>query len=109
MARTLTWPVGTGGGSGDVLKPVTGLIAGCGGLSFALHAGCEWWKSPWVKMDAPIVKAIQELAPGAQVSFAGNRDEQEPFRAYSKQEIDEAAALAAKSDVVVVVVNQPAG
>ena len=101
--------VGTGGGSGDVLKPVTGLIAGCGGLSFALHAGCEWWKSPWVKVDAPIVKAIQELAPGAQVSFAGNRDEQEPFRAYSKQEIDEAAALAAKSDVVVVVVNQPAG
>jgi len=101
--------VGTGGGSGDVLKPVTGSIAGCGGLSFALHAGCDWWKSPWVKLDVPIVRAIQELAPGAQVSFAGNRDEQEPFRAYSRQEIDEAAALAAKSDVAVVVVNQPAG
>jgi beta-glucosidase len=101
--------VGTGGGSGDTLKPVTGFIAGCGGLTFASHAGCDWWKSPWVKLDAPIVKAIQELAPGAQVSFAGNGDEQEPFRAYSRQEIDEAAALAAKSDVTVVVVNQPAG
>jgi beta-glucosidase len=101
--------VGTGGGSGDVLKPVTGFIAGCGGLTFASHGGCDWWKSPWVKLDAPIVKAIQELAPGAQVTFAGNRDEQEPFRAYSRQEIEEAAALAAKSDVAVVVVNQPAG
>jgi beta-glucosidase len=101
--------VGTGGGSGDVLKPVTGYIAGCGGLTFGLHAGCDWWKSPWVKPEVPLVQAIQELAPGAQVTFAGNRDEQEPFRAYSMQEIDEAAALAARSDVAVVVVDQPAG
>lgn len=101
--------VGTGGGSGDVLKPVTGFIAGCGGLTFGLHGGCDWWKSTWVKPGVPIVKAIRELATGVQVSFAGNRDEQEPFRAYSKGEIEEATALAAKSDVVVVVVNQPAG
>ena len=101
--------VGTGGGSGDVLDPVTGFISGCGGLVFGRHAGCEWWKSPWVKPDVTIVKAIQELAPGAAVGFAGNRDEQEPFRAYSSQEIADAAALAAKSDVAVVVVNQPAG
>ncbi len=101
--------VGTGGGSGDVLKPVTGYIAGCGGLAFGTHAGCDWWKSPWVKPDVPIVKAIQEMAPGAQVNFAGNRDELEPFRAYSNQEIAEAAALAARSDVAIVVVDQPAG
>lgn len=101
--------VGTGGGSGDVLKPVTGTLAGCGGLAFGGHAGCEWWKTPWVKNEVPIVKALQELAPGAQVTFAGNRDEQEPFRAYSQQEINEAAAHAAKSDVAVVVVDQPAG
>jgi beta-glucosidase len=43
------------------------------------------------------------------VSFARNQDEQEPFRAYSKLEIDAAAALAAKSDVAIVVVDQPAG
>jgi beta-glucosidase len=43
------------------------------------------------------------------VTFAGNREQAEPFRAYSKLEIDEAVALAAKSDVAVVVVNQPAG
>lgn len=101
--------VGTGGGSGNVLKPVTGGIDGCGGLGFGSEGGCEWWRSPWIKLDTPIVKAIQELAPGAKVTFAGNRDEQAPFRAYSKQEIEEAAALAAKSDVAVVVVNQPAG
>ena len=101
--------VGTGGGSGDTLMPVSGFIAGCGGLSFGLHAGCDWWKSPWLNLNVPIVKAIQELAPNAAVSYAGNEDEQEPFRAYSKGEIDEAAAMSAKSDVAVVVVDQPAG
>jgi len=49
------------------------------------------------------------LLPNAKVSFAGNREEIAPFRAYSKSEIDEAVALAAKTDVAVVVVNQPAG
>jgi beta-glucosidase len=101
--------VATGGGSGDVEKPVSGGFKGCGGLAFALHAGCEWWRSPWIKLDVPIVKAIQELAPNAKVAFAGSQDEQEPFRAYSQLEIDAAAALAAKSDVAIVVVNQPAG
>src|SRR5258708_36981458 len=61
------------------------------------------------KLDVPIVKAIQDAAPNAKVSFAGNREEIAPFRAYSKSEIDEAVALAAKTDVAVVVVNQPAG
>jgi beta-glucosidase len=101
--------VGTGGGSADTLKPVTGFISSCRGLIFAQHGGCEWWRSPWLKLQVPIVKAIQELAPSAKVSFAGNQDEQEPFRAYSKPEIDAAVALAAKSDVAIVVVNQPAG
>jgi beta-glucosidase len=101
--------VATGGGSGDTLMPVTGFIAGCGGLSFGLHAGCDWWKSPWVKPGVSIVAAIQALAPEAAVNYAGNRDQQEPFRAYSKGEIDEAMALAARSDVAVVVVDQPAG
>jgi beta-glucosidase len=101
--------VGTGGGSADTLKPVTGFISSCRGLIFAQHGGCDWWKSPWLKLQVPIVKAIQELAPSAKVSFAGNQDEQEPFRAYSKPEIDAAVALAAKSDVAIVVVNQPAG
>jgi beta-glucosidase len=62
-----------------------------------------------LKLDVPIVKAVQELAPSAKVSFAGNQDEQEPFRAYSKLEIDAAVSLAAKSDVAIVVVDQPAG
>jgi beta-glucosidase len=101
--------VGTGGGSGDTMKPATGFISDCGGLRFGTHAGCEWWRTPLLKLEVPIVKAIQELAPNATVVFAGNKDEMEPFRAYSKPEIDEAVALAAKSDVAVVVVNQPAG
>jgi beta-glucosidase len=101
--------VGTGGGSGDTLKPVTGLISSCHGLIFGHHAGCDWWRTPWLKLDMPIVKEIQELAPAAKVRFARNQDEQEPFRAYSKLEIDAAAALAAKSDVAIVVVDQPAG
>jgi beta-glucosidase len=101
--------VGTGGGSADTLKPVWGFISSCRGLIFAQHGGCDWWKSPWLKLQVPIVKAIQELAPSAKVSFAGNQDEQEPFRAYSKLEIDAAVELAAKSDVAIVVVNQPAG
>jgi beta-glucosidase len=101
--------VATGGGSGDVEKPAIGGFKGCGGLAFGLHAGCEWWRSPWIKLDTPIVKAIQELAPNTKVTYAGNQDEQEPFRAYSQLEIDSATALAAKSDVAIVVVNQPAG
>jgi len=101
--------VGTGGGSGDTMLPATGSLSDCGGLRFGMHAGCDWWRTPWLKLDVPIVKAIQELAPNAKVTFAGNREQAEPFRAYSKPEIDEAVALAAKSDVAVVVVNQPAG
>lgn len=49
--------VATGGGSGDVEKPVNGGFKGCGGLAFALYAGCEWWRSPWIKLDTPILKA----------------------------------------------------
>jgi beta-glucosidase len=101
--------VGTGGGSGDTMDPVTGAFSNCGGLRFGAHAGCDWWRTPWLKIDVPIVKAIQQLAPNAKVSFGGNNEELEPFRAYSKPEIDEAVALATKSDVAIVVVNQPAG
>ena len=101
--------VGTGGGSADTLKPVTGFISSCRGLIFAQHGGCDWWRSPWLKLPVPIVQAIQELAPSAKVGFAGNQDEQEPFRAYSKPEIEAAVALAAQSDLAIVVVNQPAG
>ncbi len=101
--------VGTGGGSGDTLDPVSGFLTDCGGLQFGLHAGCDWWRTPWLKLAVPIVKAVQELAPDAAVKFAGNRDLNDPYRAYSKQEIDDAAALAAKSDVAIVVVDQPAG
>jgi len=101
--------VGTGGGSGDTMKPVTGSLSDCGGLRFGMHAGCDWWRTPWLKLDVSIVKAVQELAPNAKVIFGGNKEQAEPFRAYSKPEIDEAVALAAKSDVAVVIVNQPAG
>ena len=101
--------VGTGGGSGDTMDPVTGFLSDCGGLRFGMHAGCDWWRTPWLKLDVSIVKAVQELAPNANVIFGGNKEQAEPFRAYSKPEIDEAVALAAKSDVVVVIVNQPAG
>jgi beta-glucosidase len=101
--------VGTGGGSGDTMDPVSGFFKNCDGLQFGLHAGCEWWRTPWLKLDVPIVKAIQDAAPNAKVSFAGNREEIAPFRAYSKSEIGGAVALAAKTDVAVVVVNQPAG
>jgi beta-glucosidase len=34
---------------------------------------------------------------------------QSPFRAYTQQAIDQAAALASESDVAIVVVAQPAG
>jgi beta-glucosidase len=43
------------------------------------------------------------------VSFAGNSDQQTPFRTYTQTEIDQAAALASHSDVAIVVVAQPAG
>jgi beta-glucosidase len=98
-----------GGGSGDTRHPVTGSFAACGALVFGTHAGCGWWPNPWLKLDVPILKAIQDLAPKAQVSFAGNQDEKEPFRAYAKAEIEEAAALARRSDLAIVVVAQPAG
>ncbi|MEX3960092.1 glycoside hydrolase family 3 C-terminal domain-containing protein [Trinickia sp. EG282A] len=99
----------TGGGSGNTRDPVTGSFAGCGGLTFGSSTGCNWWTNPWLKLDVPIVNAIQALAPTAQVSFAGNSDQQSPFRAYTPQEIAQAAALAGQSDVAIVVVAQPAG
>ncbi|AOJ65725.1 glycosyl hydrolase [Burkholderia ubonensis] len=99
----------SGGGSGNTRDPVTGSFAGCGGLAFGASAGCSWWRNPWTKVDVPIVAAIRALAPAAQVTFAGNSDQQAPFRAYTQQEIDQAAALAARSDVAIVVVAQPAG
>jgi beta-glucosidase len=99
----------TGGGSGNTRDPVTGAFAGCGGLTFGTSTGCSWWTNPWLKLNTPIVAAIRALAPSAQVSFAGNSDQQTPFRAYTQQEIDQAAALAGRSDVAIVVVAQPAG
>ncbi|MFM0009500.1 glycoside hydrolase family 3 C-terminal domain-containing protein [Paraburkholderia sediminicola] len=99
----------TGGGSGNTRDPVAGAFAGCGGLTFGTSTGCSWWTNPWLKLNTPIVAAIRALAPSAQVSFAGNSDQQTPFRAYTQQEIDQAAALAARSDVAIVVVAQPAG
>ncbi|CAB3714582.1 beta-glucosidase [Paraburkholderia rhynchosiae] len=99
----------TGGGSGNTRDPVTGSFAGCGGLTFATSSGCSWWSNPWLKLSTPIVAAIQALAPSAQVSFAGNSDQQTPFRTYTQQEIDQAVALASRSDVAVVFVAQPAG
>ncbi|WGS46475.1 glycoside hydrolase family 3 C-terminal domain-containing protein [Burkholderia sp. JSH-S8] len=99
----------SGGGSGNTRNPVTGSFAGCGGLAFGTSTGCSWWRNPWLKVDVPIVAAIRALAPAAQVTFAGNSDQQAPFRAYTQQEIDQAAALAARSDVAIVVVAQPAG
>ncbi|CAB3793358.1 hypothetical protein LMG28614_03702 [Paraburkholderia ultramafica] len=99
----------TGGGSGNTRDPVTGSFAGCGGLTFGTSTGCSWWTNPWLKLDTPIVAAIRALAPSAQVSFAGNSDQQNPFRTYTQQEIEQAAALASHSDVAVVVVAQPAG
>lgn len=99
----------TGGGSGNTRDPVTGNFSGCGGLVFGTSTGCGWWTNPWLKLNAPIVKAVQALAPSAQVSFAGNTDQTQPFRAYTQQEIDSAVALARQSDVAIVVVAQPAG
>jgi beta-glucosidase len=99
----------TGGGSGNTRDPVTGAFAGCGGLTFGTSTGCSWWTNPWLKLNTPIVAAIRALAPSAQVSFAGNSDQQSPFRTYTQQEINQAAALAAGSDVAIVVVAQPAG
>ncbi|CAN7351045.1 glycoside hydrolase family 3 C-terminal domain-containing protein [Trinickia sp. LjRoot230] len=99
----------TGGGSGNTRAPYSGNFAGCGGLTFGTATGCSWWTNPWLKLDVPIAKAIQTLAPTAQVSFAGNSDQQAPFRAYTQQEIDQAVALAKQSDVAVVVVAQASG
>ncbi|RKP45945.1 beta-glucosidase family protein [Trinickia fusca] len=99
----------TGGGSGDTRDPVTGAFAGCGGLTFGSSTGCQWWSNPWLKLDVPIVKAIQALVPGASVTYAGSSDQQTPFRAYTQQEIDDAVALAQRSDVAIVVVTQSSG
>jgi len=98
-----------GGGSGDVRKPHTGTFAGCGGMAHNGHADCGWWPNPWLKIETPITKAIADLAPQAKVSFAGNQDETESFRAYSKDEIAAAVELAKKSDVAIVFAAQPAG
>lgn len=74
----------SGGGSGNTRDPVTGSFAGSGGLQFGTTSGCGWWHNPWLKLDTPIVAAIQQLAPNAQVAFAGNSDQQQPFRAYTQ-------------------------
>jgi beta-glucosidase len=99
----------TGGGSADTFHPVTGAFAGCGGLRFAKTDGCGWWRSPWLKVDVPLTKALQQLSPSSIVSFAGNRDENAPFRDYTPDEIRDAVALARNADVAIVVVAQPAG
>lgn len=98
-----------GGGSGNTRDPVNGAFAGCGGLTFPSGPGCHWWSNPWLKANTTIVQAIQQLAPAAQVTFAGNSDQNNPFVAYTQQQIDAAVALASKSDVAIVVVAQPAG
>jgi beta-glucosidase len=99
----------SGGGSADTMHPVTGSFQGCDGLEFVDHNGCGWWRSPWLRIPIPITKAIQELSPTSKVEFSGVRDEQAPFRAYSPCEIADAASLARKSDVAIVVVAQAAG
>ncbi len=45
--------VGTGGGSGDTMDPVTGFLSDCGGLRFGMHAGCDWWRTPWLSSMFP--------------------------------------------------------
>jgi beta-glucosidase len=99
----------TGGGSGNTRDPVTGAFAGCGGLVFPAGRGCSWWTNPWLKVNSSIVQAVQQLAPGATVKFAGNSDQNNPFVAYTQEQIDSAVALASKSDIAIVVVAQPAG
>ncbi|HTH59937.1 MAG TPA: glycoside hydrolase family 3 C-terminal domain-containing protein [Paraburkholderia sp.] len=99
----------TGGGSGNTRDPVTGNFSGCGGLSFPRQTGCSWWTNPWLKLPVPIVAAIQKLAPNAQVNFAGNTDQANPYAAYTQAQIDQAVALAKQSDVAIVVVAQESG
>jgi len=99
----------SGGGSADTMHPVTGSFSGCEGLEFVDHNGCGWWRNPWLKIPVPLMNAIREVTPASEVEFSGVRDEQVPFRAYSPGEIADAAALARKSDVAIVVVAQPAG
>lgn len=98
-----------GGGSGNTRDPVTGAFAGCGGLTFPSGTGCHWWPVPWLKVNPTIVQSIQQMAPNATVTYAGNTDQNNPFVAYTQQQIDAAVALASKSDVAIVVVVQPAG
>jgi beta-glucosidase len=99
----------TGGGSGNTRDPVTGTLPGCGGLTFRAETGCGWWTPVWMKVPVPIVKAIQQSAPRATVTFAGHSDPDNPFRAYTADEIAKAAAAAKQADVAVVVVTQAAG
>jgi beta-glucosidase len=99
----------TGGGSADPFDPVSGSFSDCSGLSFVKHDGCGWWPNPWLKLDVPILNAIQGQAPAAKVTFAGNGDATAPFRPYTKAEIDRAVELAHHSDVAVVFVTQSAG
>ncbi|MCX4164159.1 MULTISPECIES: glycoside hydrolase family 3 protein [Paraburkholderia] len=98
-----------GGGSGNTRDPVTGAFAGCGGLTFPSGTGCHWWPVPWLKVNPTIVQSIQQMAPNATVTYSGNTDQNNPFVAYTQQQIDAAVALASKSDVAIVVVVQPAG
>jgi len=99
----------TGGGSGNTRHAVSGTLDDCSALRFGAHTGCEWWTNVWLKVDTPILSAVRNLAPGATVTYAGNSDEKNSFRAYTAEEITSAAELARRSDVAIVVVAQPSG
>ena len=99
----------SGGGSADTMHPVTGSFGGCGGLRFGKADGCGWWRNPWLKVDVPLTQALQQLSPASIVSYAGNKDQNSPFREYTPDEIRDAVKLAHQADVAIVVVAQSAG
>ncbi|MGH6860193.1 MAG: glycoside hydrolase family 3 C-terminal domain-containing protein, partial [Phyllobacterium sp.] len=89
--------------------PSNGSFSSCGAVVYFSAPGCAWWVNPWKRVKTPILDAIADAAPDADVTYSGNSDEANPFRPYTDQEIADAVDAAAKAEVAIVVVHQMAG
>ncbi len=106
----------TGGGSGNTRMPAWGNYPACDKkTNVAVYspspsqAGCGWWRNPWTYVPTPILQAIKIAAPGAIVDYVGNKDQGNPFRSYTEDEIKDAVDKAKAADVAIVVVYQMSG
>lgn len=102
-----------GSGSGSVTNTTYGsfpLYDGkCRNIDFPQKFNPCFTSNPWKRVKVPMLEAIRNAAPSAEVVYGGSSDEAEPFRPYTEQEIDDAVKQAQQADVAIVVVAQPAG